>query len=132
MATASRPTAPRPSAEPRHRRPATAPWLLWLADHAFAVALTVMFLAPFVFLFLTSMMTSQQALTSDFIPNSWHPDNYVKVFQTAPLGRYMANTADVRGAVHDVHAAEQRARRPTPWPGSRSGAVPSRSCSCSR
>ena len=92
MATAVATTTPSPAPSRGTRKRGNRPWLLWLADHAFAIALTIMFIAPFVFLFLTSMMTSQQALTSDFIPNTWHPDNYIKVFQTAPLGRYMANT----------------------------------------
>ncbi len=89
-----------------------------------------MFLAPFVFLFLTSMMTSQQALTGDFIPDSWHPENYLKVFETAPLGRYMANTLLYAGLstlfmlLSSVPAAYALARIPLPR------AVRSRSCWC--
>jgi multiple sugar transport system permease protein len=37
-------------------------------------------------------MTSNQALTSDYWPNTWHFENYVRVFQITPLPRYLLNT----------------------------------------
>ena len=46
----------------------------------------MVFLAPFVFIVLTSLMTEPAgAHRATCGPNSWHPDNYVKVFKTAPL-----------------------------------------------
>jgi multiple sugar transport system permease protein len=37
-------------------------------------------------------MTSDQALTSNYWPDSWHFENYVRVFQVTPLPRYLLNT----------------------------------------
>lgn len=64
----------------------------WVADHAVGIALAIIFLSPFVFIFLQSMMTSTQALTGDLWPRSWHPDNYVDVFTKAPMLTYLRNT----------------------------------------
>ena len=66
--------------------------LAWIARHSIAIVLAIMFLTPVVYLFLISVMTSNQALTSDYWPNSWHPENYVKVFQATPMPRYLLNT----------------------------------------
>jgi len=68
------------------------PWLLWIAQHSFAIVLSIMFVAPVVFLLLTSLMTDSQALTADYWPRSWHPDNYVRVFRDTPIPRYLLNT----------------------------------------
>jgi multiple sugar transport system permease protein len=67
-------------------------WLLWVAQHSIAIALSVMFIAPIVLLVLTSFMTGQQALTSDYWPRSWHPENYAEVFERAPMVKYLANS----------------------------------------
>lgn len=64
----------------------------WFGKHAFAIALVVMFLSPFVFVLLTSLMSNDQALTSQLWPTSWHPENYVDVFRKAPMWRYLGNT----------------------------------------
>ena len=59
--------------------------LVWIARHSIAIAIAIMFLTPVVYLVLLSLMTSDQALTSDYWPNTWHPENYLKVFQSTPL-----------------------------------------------
>jgi multiple sugar transport system permease protein len=64
----------------------------WVADHAVGIALALVFLAPFVFIVLQSFMTSQQALTGDLWPQSWHPENYLAVFTKAPMWLYLRNT----------------------------------------
>jgi multiple sugar transport system permease protein len=64
----------------------------WVAVHAVAVALTLFFVLPFVFVFLTSAMTESQALTSTFWPRPWHWSNYVQVFQTPGFGRWWLNS----------------------------------------
>ena len=46
------------------------------------VAVGLLFVLPFVFVFLTSVMTDQQALTSNLWPSTWQWSNYVKVFRT--------------------------------------------------
>jgi multiple sugar transport system permease protein len=68
------------------------PALLFVARHSLAIALSLMFLAPVVFLLLTSFMTSQQSLTSNLWPATWHPANYADVFAKTPMGRYLLNT----------------------------------------
>jgi multiple sugar transport system permease protein len=66
--------------------------LAWIARHSIAIVLAIMFLTPVVYLFLISVMTSNQALTSDYWPNTWHFENYVRVFEITPLPRYLLNT----------------------------------------
>ena len=67
-------------------------FLLWVAQYSLAIALAVMFIAPIILILLTSFMTGQQALTSDYWPHSWHPENFVEVFDRAPMLRYMLNS----------------------------------------
>ncbi|MFG6200972.1 carbohydrate ABC transporter permease [Nonomuraea sp. JJY05] len=66
--------------------------LVWIATHALAIALALMFLAPVVFIALTALMTDQQALTSDLWPRSWNWDNFAVVFEKSMLLRWTANT----------------------------------------
>ena len=80
----------RPALAPRNRRRNSV--LVGIAEHSIAIAFSLAFLAPIVFLLLTSFMTSNQTLTSDLWPRTWHPGNYVEVFQRTPLPRYLLNT----------------------------------------
>jgi multiple sugar transport system permease protein len=73
----------------RKREPVT---LVWIAKHSLAIALSIMFLAPVVYLLLISLMTSDQALTSNYWPTSWHPENYLEVFRRTPMPTYLLNT----------------------------------------
>jgi multiple sugar transport system permease protein len=66
--------------------------LVFVADHSVGIAVAVAFLAPFVFITLQAFMTSQQALTSELWPQSWHPENFVEVFSKAPMWLYLRNT----------------------------------------
>jgi multiple sugar transport system permease protein len=66
--------------------------LLFVARHSLAIALSLIFLAPVVFLLLTSFMNSEQSLTSNLWPVTWHPGNYPDVFAKTPMGRYLLNT----------------------------------------
>lgn len=72
-------------------------FLLWVAEYSIAIALAIMFIAPIVLMVLTSFMTGQQALTSDYWPRSWHPENFVEVFQRVPMLRYMLNSVMYAG-----------------------------------
>ncbi|MET9244651.1 carbohydrate ABC transporter permease [Nonomuraea sp. NPDC003709] len=88
-------TAPRPVAAHARRdgvRARRRRVLVWIATHALAVALALMFLAPVVFIALTALMTDQQALTSDLWPHSWNWDNFAVVFEKSMLLRWAANT----------------------------------------
>ena len=67
--------------------------LVWIAQHSIAIALSIMFLAPVVYLLLISFMSSRQALTSNYWPQTWHPENYVEVFRKTPFPSYLLNTA---------------------------------------
>ena len=66
--------------------------LMFIAQHSIALAIGFMFLAPIIYLLLTSLMSSSQTLTSDLWPRSWHPENYVEVFSRTPMPRYLLNT----------------------------------------
>ncbi|TDB85835.1 carbohydrate ABC transporter permease [Actinomadura sp. KC216] len=54
--------------------------LMWVAVHATAVAIAVMFLAPLAFITLTALMTDRQALSDDLWPREWRFGNFVEVF----------------------------------------------------
>ncbi|MFJ1746226.1 carbohydrate ABC transporter permease [Streptomyces sp. NPDC088116] len=87
--------APRPAA--RNRTPAARTarrrvLLHWIAVHALGVAAALFFLLPFVFLFLTSVMSDQQALTRDLTPDTWEWGNYAKVFDTPGFVTWWKNT----------------------------------------
>ncbi|WP_327582007.1 carbohydrate ABC transporter permease [Nonomuraea sp. NBC_00507] len=66
--------------------------LMWIATHALAIALALMFLAPVVFIGLTALMTDDQALTSQLWPQSWNWDNFAVVFEKSLLLRWAGNT----------------------------------------
>jgi multiple sugar transport system permease protein len=66
--------------------------LFFVARHAIAIAIAIGALAPVVFIVLTSFMSEHQSLTSNYIPTTWHPGNYVKVFSQLDMGRYLLNT----------------------------------------
>ncbi|HET8893942.1 MAG TPA: carbohydrate ABC transporter permease [Gaiellaceae bacterium] len=66
--------------------------LVAVANHSVLIAAAIAFLAPFVFIALTALMTNEQALSSRLWPHpfAWH--NFVAVFTTAPLWRWTFNT----------------------------------------
>jgi multiple sugar transport system permease protein len=66
--------------------------LSWIGLHSVAVALTLGFIGPMVFIFLTAVMSDQQALTKDLWPASWHWENFGTVFHKAPLFQYFLNS----------------------------------------
>jgi multiple sugar transport system permease protein len=66
--------------------------LLFVAQHSVAIALSIMFLTPFLFIVLTSFMSSSQSLSSQYWPHGWHPGNYLAVFRKTDMPRYLWNT----------------------------------------
>jgi multiple sugar transport system permease protein len=84
---AAAPPARRHGVRARRRRA-----LLWIATHALAIALALMFLAPVLFIALTALMTDEQALTSDLWPRTWNWDNFAVVFEKSMLLRWAGNT----------------------------------------
>jgi multiple sugar transport system permease protein len=70
-------------------------FLLTVGKHAGLIAVAAMFVAPFIFVVLTAVMTDDQAVTPSFWPRPfvWH--NYVEVFDRIPLLQYTWNTAQI-------------------------------------
>ncbi|GAA0919272.1 carbohydrate ABC transporter permease [Nonomuraea longicatena] len=66
--------------------------LMWIATHSIAIALAIMFIAPIFFVALTSLMTDDQALTSELWPQSWHFENFADVFAKSKLLQWTLNT----------------------------------------
>jgi multiple sugar transport system permease protein len=66
--------------------------LIAVADHCILIALSIGFLAPFAFIVLTSLMTNDQALSTNLWPQPFQFDNYLEVFRVEPVFRYAANT----------------------------------------
>lgn len=79
----------RPPAPVRRRR-----FLLAVANNSVLIAVAIAFLAPFVFIALTALMSNNQALSADLWPHpfAWH--NFIDIFTTAPLWRWMLNTLE--------------------------------------
>jgi multiple sugar transport system permease protein len=67
-------------------------FLVGVATHSLLIVAAIVFLLPFVFIVLTSLMSSHQALSPRLWPEpfAWH--NYVDVFSKAPMWRYALNT----------------------------------------
>jgi multiple sugar transport system permease protein len=63
-----------------------------VARNSLAIAAVVIFVAPFLFVVLMSFMTSDQALTSNLWPTTWHPENFVDIFTKMPMFDYLVNT----------------------------------------
>jgi multiple sugar transport system permease protein len=66
--------------------------LTWIAVHSLGIAAALFFLLPFVFLFLTAVMTDQQAITRDLWPHSWQWSNYRTVWDTPGFLTWWRNT----------------------------------------
>jgi multiple sugar transport system permease protein len=66
--------------------------LVSIAEHSLLIVLAICFLAPFVFILLTSLMTDHQALSTDLWPQPLKFDNYVQVFREEPVARYALNS----------------------------------------
>jgi multiple sugar transport system permease protein len=77
----------RPPASVRRKR-----LLFAVANHSVLIAAALAFLAPFIFITLTALMTNNQALSSRLWPSpfAWH--NFIDVFTKAPLWRWTLNT----------------------------------------
>lgn len=67
--------------------------LSWIGENALLLALAVLFIAPIVFVFLTSLMSSKQTLTASLWPNPFQWDNYTRVFSEVPLALWFSNSA---------------------------------------
>jgi multiple sugar transport system permease protein len=72
-------------------------FLLAVANHSVAIALSVAFLVPFVFILATALMTNQQALSPSIWPHPFRWSNFGQVFTTFPFVRYTLNSFTYAG-----------------------------------
>jgi multiple sugar transport system permease protein len=77
----------RPPAAVRRKR-----LLLAVANHSLLIAAAIAFLAPLVFMTLTALMTSNQALSPSIWPHPVRWSNFYDVFVKAPFWRWTLNT----------------------------------------
>jgi multiple sugar transport system permease protein len=66
--------------------------LLAIANHSLLITAALIFLAPFVFITLTALMTNTQALSPHLWPSPFRWENFVDVFKQAPIWRWALNT----------------------------------------
>jgi multiple sugar transport system permease protein len=66
--------------------------LLAIANHSLLIAAAIIFLAPFVFITLTALMSNDQALSSHLWPRPFRWENFIDVFREAPIWRWALNT----------------------------------------
>jgi multiple sugar transport system permease protein len=96
MATHAPPVPVAPAAPVRRQVPAAVKrrrLLIAIADHSLLIAAAIAFLAPLAFMALTSLMTTDQALSPKLWPDPFQWSNYTEVFNQAPMFRYALNTA---------------------------------------
>ena len=77
----------RPPAAVRRKR-----LLVAVANHSLLIAAAIAFLAPFVFMTLTALMTNNQALSPSIWPHPIRWSNFYDVFVKAPFWRWTLNT----------------------------------------
>jgi multiple sugar transport system permease protein len=77
----------KPPAAVRRRR-----FLVAVADHSLLIAAAALFLVPVVFIALTALMTTNQALSSRLWPEPFAWGNFIDVFETAPLWKWAFNS----------------------------------------
>ncbi|MCT9078559.1 carbohydrate ABC transporter permease [Streptomyces fulvoviolaceus] len=87
-----RPVELKTSASPAERTARRKAFLEWVAIHSLGIAAALFFTLPFVFVFLTSLMSDSQALSRDLIPHTWEWANYKKVFDTPGFLTWWKNT----------------------------------------
>jgi multiple sugar transport system permease protein len=71
--------------------------LLSVANHSVAIAFSLAFLLPFVFIVATGLMTNQQALSPNVWPHPFVWSNFKTVFHAFPFVRYTVNTVTYAG-----------------------------------
>jgi multiple sugar transport system permease protein len=67
-------------------------FLVAVANHSLLIAAAALFLAPVVFITLTALMTTKQALSAQLWPDPFAWGNFVDVFETAPLWKWAFNS----------------------------------------
>jgi multiple sugar transport system permease protein len=67
-------------------------FLLGVANHAVLIAVSLAFVMPIIFMFLTALMTDDQALSARLIPSPFVWSNFKTVFDEIDVWRYTWNT----------------------------------------
>src|ERR671931_547708 len=80
-------TRRRPPASVRRQR-----FLVAVANHSLLIAAAIAFLAPFAFIFLTALMTNDQALSTHLWPHPFRWGNFADVFRQSPFWRWGLNS----------------------------------------
>ena len=75
---------------PRHVRRQR--FLISVAEHSLLIAAALAFLAPVIFMTLTALMTTNQALSPELWPKTFEWGNFVEVFHKSPLWKWTVNT----------------------------------------
>jgi multiple sugar transport system permease protein len=70
-------------------------FLLTVGNHAVLITLAAMFALPLVFVTLTALMSTDQALSPEAWPRPFEWSNFAEVFRTIPVVRYTANTLTI-------------------------------------
>lgn len=79
--------------DPQARRAAQRKRVLhWIAVHSLGIAAAAFFVLPFVFVFLTALMSDNQALTRDLWPHQWVWSNFRTVWETDGFLTWWRNT----------------------------------------
>ena len=98
LPTATQPPPTAPRSRPRRTvRQRLGRHGLATARHAVLLVAAVLFFGPFVWMVLTSLKSSSEALAfpPTFLPRVWHPDNYTELFSAVPFGLYYLNSGVV-------------------------------------
>ena len=67
-------------------------FLIRVAEHSLLIAAAIAFIAPVVFIALTALMTSNQALSPELWPKTFEWGNFAEVFHKSPLLKWTVNT----------------------------------------
>jgi multiple sugar transport system permease protein len=67
-------------------------FLVGVANHSLLIFCAVLFLAPFVFIALTALMTNDQALSTHLWPHPFRWSNFADVFSKSPFWRWGLNS----------------------------------------
>lgn len=65
--------------------------------HTVLIIASIICFGPFIWMVLVSFKSASEALSAPptFLPSEWHPENYTRVFEIAPFGRFFLNSTIV-------------------------------------
>jgi len=70
-----------------------------ILPHTLLILMSVVSLAPFLWMVLTSFKPLEEVGQLDPLPRHWHPENYIEVFRQIPFARYYFNSIFIAGWV---------------------------------